>query len=103
MADHLQQAAAGMVILLVHLQVVGQIVDALCKHCDLHFRGAVSPSWSAYSAMIAFFSSLVMLVTSFKNSPGSQQEAGGAPLGGFIQLPRAGHNTCLFYHIEWEL
>ena len=40
MADHLQQAAAGMVILLVHLQVVGQIVDALCKHCDLHFRGA---------------------------------------------------------------
>ncbi len=39
---HLDEAAAGVVILLVLLQVVGKLVDLLGEHCDLHlFRARV--------------------------------------------------------------
>src|SRR5438128_7197152 len=39
LVDHFQQAAPGMVILDVRLEVVGQPVDAGRKQGDLHFRG----------------------------------------------------------------
>ena len=35
MADHFQQAAAGVMVLLVHLQVLGQVVDPLGEDGDL--------------------------------------------------------------------
>ena len=44
MADHLQKAAAGMMVLLVHLQVFSQIVDSLGENGDLDLgRTGASP------------------------------------------------------------
>src|SRR6266481_2387662 len=40
LADQHEQAAAGVVVLLVRLEVVGQAVDALGQKRDLHFGGA---------------------------------------------------------------
>ena len=40
MADHLEQAAAGMVVLFVGLEMLGQIVDPPGQDGDLHLRGA---------------------------------------------------------------
>ena len=40
LADHLVQAAAGVVVLLVDLQVLGQLVDAGGQNGDLHLGGA---------------------------------------------------------------
>ena len=37
--DHQQQTAVGMVIVLVLLQMLIQVVDALSQESDLHFRG----------------------------------------------------------------
>ena len=37
--DHQQQAAVGMVIVLVLLQMLIEVVDPLCQESDLHFRG----------------------------------------------------------------
>ena len=39
LANHLQQAAAAVVILLVGLQVLGEVVDSLGENCDLYFSG----------------------------------------------------------------
>ena len=39
LADHLEQAAAGMIVLLVHLEVLGQLMDARGQDRDLDFRG----------------------------------------------------------------
>src|SRR5205823_13159331 len=39
-ADELQQPAAGIVVVLVRAQMLGQLVDALREHCDLHLRRA---------------------------------------------------------------
>ncbi len=36
-AHHLEQATAGVIVFLVHLEVVGQRVDALGEKRDLHF------------------------------------------------------------------
>ena len=36
-ADHLEKAAAGMVVLLVELQVLVQVVDPVRQQRDLHF------------------------------------------------------------------
>src|SRR5262245_58698752 len=36
--NHLEQAAAGMVILAVALEVLGEVGDALGEDCNLHFR-----------------------------------------------------------------
>ena len=38
LADELQQPAAGMMVLGVRLEMVGQVVDALAEECDLNFR-----------------------------------------------------------------
>src|SRR5688572_22999711 len=38
LTDHLEQAAARRVVLLVRLEVFGQLVDALGQDRDLHFR-----------------------------------------------------------------
>ena len=38
-ADHLKQATAGMVVVLVLLEVLVQVVDALGQQSDLHPRG----------------------------------------------------------------
>jgi len=37
--DHLEQPATRVVVLLVDLEVVGELVDALRKKRDLHLRG----------------------------------------------------------------
>ena len=67
MTDHLQQAAAGVVILLMGLQMFGQIVDPLGENRDLYLRGTMSPSWVAYSRIMAVFSSGSIFDTSFSN------------------------------------
>ena len=36
--DHLQQPAAGMMVLLMRLQMLIQVIDARRQQCDLHFR-----------------------------------------------------------------
>ena len=36
LTDHLQQTATGMVILLVSLEVLGEVVDALCEQSNLN-------------------------------------------------------------------
>ena len=38
--DHQQQAAVGMVIVLVLLQVLVQVIDSCCQQSNLYFRGA---------------------------------------------------------------
>src|SRR5436305_2492033 len=38
--DELQQPAAGVVIVAVRAQMLGQLVDALREHCDLDLGGA---------------------------------------------------------------
>src|SRR4029450_2048136 len=38
LANQLQQAATGMVILRVNLEVFCQVVDTLAEECHLHFR-----------------------------------------------------------------
>src|SRR5690606_18873420 len=40
LADHLVQPAAGVVVVFVHLQVAGELVDALGQKGDLHLGGA---------------------------------------------------------------
>src|SRR5262249_21397886 len=40
LADHLEQAAAAVVVLVVELAVLGEVQDALGQKGDLHFRGA---------------------------------------------------------------
>ena len=37
--NHFEQAAAGMVILLMDFQMLGQVVDSLSEDRDLDFRG----------------------------------------------------------------
>src|SRR3954470_21876979 len=39
-ADELQQATTRVVVVLVTAQVLGELVDALCQHRDLHLRRA---------------------------------------------------------------
>ena len=39
MADHLEQTAAAVVVLLVGLQMLGQAVDAVGQNGDLYLRG----------------------------------------------------------------
>ena len=39
LADHLEQATAGMVVVLVFLEVLVQVVDALGQQSDLHLGG----------------------------------------------------------------
>src|SRR6476646_3325359 len=39
-ADQLEQAPAGMVVVLVHLHVLGELADPLCEQGDLHLRRA---------------------------------------------------------------
>ena len=39
MADHLQQTAAGVMVLFVDLQVLGQVSDALGQYRNLDFGG----------------------------------------------------------------
>lgn len=38
LADHLEQAATGMVVVLVLLQMLGELSDALGQDSDLYFR-----------------------------------------------------------------
>ena len=40
LTDHLQQAAAAVVVVLMHLQVLGQLLDASGQDRDLDFRRA---------------------------------------------------------------
>ena len=40
LTDHLEEAAAGVMILLVDLQVLGEVVDALGKQSDLYLGRA---------------------------------------------------------------
>ncbi len=44
LVDHHQQTAAGVMILLVHLEMLGQVVDAGGEQRHLDFRGAEPPS-----------------------------------------------------------
>jgi hypothetical protein len=37
---HLEETAAGMMIVLVRLQVLGQVADPSAQERDLHFRGS---------------------------------------------------------------
>ena len=39
LTNHLQQAAAGVVVLLVNLQVLGELLDAGGQNCNLNLRG----------------------------------------------------------------
>jgi len=38
-ADHLQQASPGMLVVLVHLEVPGEVSDAPCQNSDLYLGG----------------------------------------------------------------
>ena len=38
--DHLEQTSAAVVVLVVGLQVLGQVVDTVGQKCDLHLRRA---------------------------------------------------------------
>ena len=38
LTNHLQQATTGMVVVLVLLQMLGELLDALGQDCDLYFR-----------------------------------------------------------------
>ena len=38
LTNHLQQAAAGVVVLLVYLQVLGELLDAGGQNCNLNLR-----------------------------------------------------------------
>ena len=40
LADHFQEAAAGVMVLLVDAQVIGEVVDSLGENGDLHFGRA---------------------------------------------------------------
>ena len=40
LANHLQQATAGMMVLGMILQMSRQLIDPLGEQCHLHFRGA---------------------------------------------------------------
>ena len=40
LADHLEQAHTAVIVLLVHLQVLGELIDALGEDGDLDLRGA---------------------------------------------------------------
>ena len=40
LTDHLEQAHTGVVVLLVHLQVLGELIDPLGEDSDLHLGGA---------------------------------------------------------------
>lgn len=51
-----------MMILLVSLEMLGESIDSESKNSDLYFGEPVSPSWVAYSAIILFFCSFVIIV-----------------------------------------
>ena len=40
LTDHLEEAAAGVMILLVDLEVLGKVVDTLCEQSDLYLGRA---------------------------------------------------------------
>ena len=40
LTDHLEEAAAGVMVLLVDLEVLGEVVDALCEQSDLYLGRA---------------------------------------------------------------
>lgn len=62
LTDHLVQAAAGVVVLRVLLEVLGELSDALGEDSDLNLREPVSPSWVRLASMIAVFWSLSIIV-----------------------------------------
>ena len=81
LADHHQKAAAGMVVLLVLTQMLGQGVDPGGEDSDLDPGEPVSPAWVAYCSIMAVFSSLRIIVVfpPFKIFPGSKYRAGRRP------------------------
>ena len=60
LADHHQQAAARVVVLLVRLEVLGQVGDALGQDRDLHLRRTGVALLVAYSPMSACLRSAVI-------------------------------------------
>jgi hypothetical protein len=60
--NHLKKTAARMIILLVNLQMLCELVDSVCKNCNLNLGEPVSPSWVAYSCIIACFSACVIII-----------------------------------------
>mgnify|MGYP000809117626 CR=1 FL=1 len=64
-ADHLEQATAGMVVVLVLLEVLVQVVDALSQQSDLYLGGTgvalVNRVLGEISALVIFTSSIFFI------------------------------------------
>ena len=58
LTNHLQQTAARVVILLVYLQVLGQLLDAGGQDCNLTSGEPVSVAWVRFASITAVLSSL---------------------------------------------
>mgnify|MGYP000202359935 CR=1 FL=1 len=66
LTDHLQQATTGVVVLLVDLQVLGQLVDASGQNGDLNLGRTGVSGVSAVGSITAVFSSLrIMGISTF--------------------------------------
>ncbi len=58
LTDHLEQAAAAVVVVDVHLQMLGELLDAGSQDRDLDLGEPVSVSWVRLASITAVFSSL---------------------------------------------
>ncbi len=96
LANHLQQATTGVVVLLVGTQMIGQIVDALGQNGDLHLGGAgVAFMHSVFlnNCGLFFFQHGKFHLFCGKaaiNYPHSQKKAGELPVRGFTLHPGKG-------------
>lgn len=68
MTDHLEKSAAAVMILVVGLEMLGQVVDPVGKDRDLYLGEPVSPSWVAYCSIMLFLISAVMMFSPHKNN-----------------------------------
>ena len=56
LANHLEETAAAMVVLLVHAEMISQVVDALREQRDLNASEPVSVSCTRYFSTVGAFS-----------------------------------------------
>ena len=62
LTDHHLHTAAAVEVVGMHLQVSGQLVDALGQDSDLHFGEPVSVSWVRLASMMEVFWSFSIIV-----------------------------------------
>ena len=81
-ADHLQQAAPRVVVLLVRLQVLGEPVDPLGQDRDLHLGEPVSVSWRRCPPMTSALASLVSIRSPLSQPRRSRSRTGSVHMPG---------------------